>query len=168
MNLYTLTAAQHVLIAQLEAADFDSQTIADTLEGEDNTEALREKRLGYVAIIKQKRIMADARQAAANAITALMQKDCEDAERLEAALFDSMQATGDKDLIGIEFEAHIKGKPAAVVIADSTLVPGDYWVTPEPKTPVSAISKNLIRDALKAGRVVPGASLGIDKKLVIK
>ena len=168
MNLYTLTAAQHVLIAQLEAADFDSQTIADTLEGEDNTEALREKRLGYVAIIKQKRIMVNARRAAAHAITELMEKDENEAERLEAALFASMQATGDKDLIGVEFEAHIQGKPAAVVIADPALVPNYYWVTPEPKPPVAAISKKLIGDALKAGLVVPGASLGTDKKLVIK
>jgi uncharacterized protein (UPF0147 family) len=168
MNLYTLTAAQHVLIAQLEAADFDSQTIADTLEGEDNTEALREKRLGYVAIIKQKRIMVNARRAAAHAITELMEKDENEAERLEAALFASMQATGDKDLIGVEFEAHIQGKPAAVVIADPALVPNYYWVTPDPKPPVAAISKKLIGDALKAGLVVPGASLGTDKKLVIK
>jgi len=79
-----------------------------------------------------------------------------------------MQATGDKDLVGIEFEAHIQGKPSAVEISDPALVPADYWVTPEPKPPVAAISKKLIGDALKAGLVVPGASLGTDKKLVIK
>jgi hypothetical protein len=39
MNLYQLTATQHALVAQLEAADFDSQTIIDTLNGEENTEA---------------------------------------------------------------------------------------------------------------------------------
>ena len=58
MNLYRLTEAQHALHTRLELAGFDEQTIADSLEGDDNTDALREKRLGYVAIIKNKRALS--------------------------------------------------------------------------------------------------------------
>ena len=168
MNLYQLTATQHALVAQLEAADFDSQTIADTLDGEENTEALRDKRLGYIAIIKQKRALAAMRYTAADDIVMLADKDKAAAQSLEDALFASMQATGDKDLIGVEFEAHIQGKPAAVVIADPALVPAMYWTTPEPKPPVAAINKVLLGADLKAGKVIDGASLGSNKKLVIK
>ena len=75
MNLYQLTTAQHDLIAKLEAADFDSQTIADTLEGEENSVLLQEKRLGYIAIIKQKQALAAMRKAAAADILALADKD---------------------------------------------------------------------------------------------
>ena len=152
---------------RLELAGFDDATIADTLEGDDNTDALREKRLGYVAIIKAKRAMADARQAAANSITALIQRDWEDANRMEAALFASMQATGDKDLVGLEFEAHIKGKPVAVVIKDATLIPPAYMRVPEPTPPKAVPDKTAIKAALQKGDYVEGCTLGPDKKLVI-
>ena len=168
MNLYTLTANQHELIARLEAADFDSQTIADTLEGEENSLQLQEKRLGYVAIIKQKLALATMRYQAADDIVILADKAKAAAQSLQDALFASMQATGDKDLIGVEFEAHIQGKPAAVVIADPALIPAEYWVTPEPKPPVPSINKVLLGADLKAGKVIDGASLGINKKLVIR
>ena len=168
MNLYQLTAAQHELIAKLEAADFDAQTITDTLEGEENSLQLQEKRLGYVAIIKQKQAYAAMRKAAAADIMALADKDSNAAQSLSDALFASMQATGDKDLIGVEFEAHIQGKPAAVVIADPALIPAMYWTTPEPKPPLPQVNKVLLGADLKAGKVIDGASLGINKKLVIR
>ena len=168
MNLYQLTSNQHALIAKLEAADFDSQTIADTLDGEENSVLLQEKRLGYVAIIKQKQALAAMRKAAAADILALADKDAIAAESLSAALFTSMQATGDKDLVGVEFEAHIQGKPAAVVIADPALIPAMYWTTPEPKPPVPQVNKVLLGADLKAGKQIDGASLGINKNLVIK
>jgi Siphovirus Gp157 len=167
-NLYILTANQHELIAKLEAADFDAQTITDTLEGEENSLQLQEKRLGYVAIIKQKQALAAMRKAAAADIMALADKDANAAQSLSDALFASMQATGDKDLIGVEFEAHIQGKPAAVVIADPTLIPAEYWYVPEPKVYDRAVNKTQLSADLKAGKVIAGASLGINKKLVIK
>lgn len=166
-NIYTLTQQQHIMQSQLEEAGFDAQTIADTLEGEENTDALREKRLGYVAIIKSKRAAAEARQTAANSILALVQRDCADADRMEDALFASMQATGDIDLIGVEFEAHIKGKPVAVVIEDASKIPAQYMRTPEPKPPVAVPDKAAIKAALQKGEFVDGCMLGTDKKLVI-
>lgn len=153
--------------AHLEAAGFDVQTIADTLEAEDNTDALRDKRLGYVAIIKQKRAQAIARYQAAQSINELAERDVEAADRLEAALFASMQATGDKDLIGLEFEAHIKGKPVGVVIEDASKIPAQYMRMPEPKPLVPAPDKAAIKAALQAGEHVDGCTLGSDKKLVI-
>lgn len=167
MNLYSLTTAQHAMQAHLEAAGFDDQTIADTLDGEENTDALHDKRLGYVAIIQAKRAMAEARKAASIAIIALMQRDEEAADRLEAALFASMQATGDMDLIGLEFEAHIKGKPVAVVISDASKVPALYMRTPETTPPKAEPDKAAIKKALLAGKMVDGCTLGTDKKLVI-
>lgn len=151
--------------AQLEAAGFDAQTIADSLEAEGDE--LKEKRLGYIAIIKTKRAHAAARNAAAAAISELAERETESADRLEAALFASMLATGDADLIGLEFEAHIKGKPAAVVITDLSKVPAAYMRTPEPKPPVPAPDKKAIAAALAAGEQVDGCELGPNKKLMI-
>lgn len=167
MNLYTLTAVQQQMRAQLDEMGFDAKTIADTLEGEDNTDALREKRLGYVAIIKSKRAFAIARYTAAQSINELAEREAETADRLEAALFSSMLATGDADLIGLEFEAHIKGKPAAVIITDLSKVPVAYMRTPEPKPPVPAPDKKAIAAAFAAGQQVDGCELGLNKKLII-
>lgn len=168
MNIYTLTTAQVELQARLELAGFDAQTITDTLEGEENSLELREKRLGYVAIIKAKQAIYEARMGAVASIKLLADRDMEAIERLEAALFASMQATGDKDLVGVEFEAHIKGKPAAVVISDESKVPALYMRTPPaPPAPKAAPDKVAIKKALLAGELVDGCTLGTDKKLVI-
>ncbi len=166
-NLYTLTAQQQAMAHRLELAGFDDATISDTLEGDDNTDALREKRLGYVAIIKQKRAMAEARQAAANSIFALIERDFDTADRMEAALMKSMNDTGDRHLVGLEFEAHIRGKTKKVLIKDESLVPAAYMRIPAFNVPAPVPDKAAIKAALIKGELVDGCTLGTDKKLVI-
>jgi Siphovirus Gp157 len=168
MNIYTLTVAQQALQAKLEDCGFDVQTITDTLEGEENTEALKEKRLGYVAVIKQHKALYKMRSEAAQMMADTANQYAESAGRLEAALFASMLATGDTELVGVEFEARIKGKPAAVIIDDDDLLSSEYWTPESTKVVPAAIDKMKIKEALKAGKTVEGAHLGIDKKLEIK
>lgn len=165
MNIYTLTHEQKALQLKLEAAGFDDQTIADSLEAEGD--ALKDKRLGYIAVIKNKRLSGNARHAAAADMGKLAESDLDAADRLEAALFRSMLVTGDMDLVSLEFEAHIKGKPAAVVIKDASKVPAQYWRTPEPTPPKPAPDKTAIKAALQRGEFVDGCELGESKKLVI-
>ena len=167
MNLYQLTEAQHALHTRLELAGFDEQTIADSLEGDDNTDALREKRLGYVAIIKNKRALAKARETAGMDMLALSEKEEKDAERLENVLFESMLKTGDTELIGVEFEAKIKGKAASVIIKDVAAIPAQYMRMPEPTPPKAVPDKKAIGEAMKRGEFVAGCELGTNKKLVI-
>ena len=166
MNLYELTGAQHALQAQLEAAGFDDVTIKDTLEAEGD--ALLEKRLGYLAIIRSKQAFAAARAAAAADMTALAEAEAKDAARLEAALLASMQATGDSQIIGLQFEAKIRRNPPAVEIADAAALPLSYWRTPEPRPLAPTPDKAAIKLALQAGQEVPGARLTQALKLVIK
>ena len=165
MNLYTLTTQQQAMAHHLELAGFDDATIADTLEAEGD--ALREKRLGYVAIIKMKRAMATARNSAAAAISELAEREAESADKMEAALFASMQATNDADLVGLEFEAHIKGKPVAVVIKDETLIPKAFMRVKEPPPTKWVPDRIAIKEAIQKGEYVEGCTLGPDKKLVI-
>jgi Siphovirus Gp157 len=168
MNIYTLTVAQQALIAKLEQSGFDDLTIKDTLEGEQSTESLKEKRLGYVAVIKQKLAMAAMRAQASKDMAELAKADSDSAERLQSALFASMQATGDTELIGVEFEARIKGKPAAVVIDNDQLIAPEYWTLETTKVVPATLDKIKIKEALKLGKTVEGAHLGTDKKLEIK
>ena len=166
MNLYQLTSAQHALQAHLEAAGFDDQTIQDTMEAEGDE--LLEKRLGYIAIIKSKRALAEARAHAANDMAALAEAEAKDAGRLEAALLASMSATGDSQLVGLQFEAKIRKNPPAGEVLDTAALPLNYWRTPEPRPPVAAPDKALIKADLQAGKEVPGAKLTQSLKLVIK
>lgn len=168
MNIYTLTQQQRLLISQLEALEFDEQTIADTLEGEQSTDDLRSKRLAYVAIIKSKEAMIDARDKAIDAINKLRDADELTVARLEKALMSSMIATGDKELIGIEFEAHVQGKPPSVQVYAAEQVPACFWRTPEPTQPKPVIDKAAVKAKLLAGELVEGCILGSNKKLVIK
>jgi Siphovirus Gp157 len=167
MNLFQLTEAQQALQHRLELAGFGDQTIADSLECDDNTDALREKRLAYVAIIKNKRALANARAVAAADMAALADKEAADADRLENVLFESMLKTGDTELISVEFEAKIKGKAASVIIKDAAAIPAQYMRLPEPKPPVPAPDKKAIGEAMKRGEFVAGCELGTNKKLVI-
>jgi hypothetical protein len=166
MNLYQLTSAQHALQAHLEAAGFDHVTIQDTLETEGDE--LLEKRLGYIAIIKSKRALAEARAAAANDMAALAEAEAKDAGRLEAALLASMSATGDSQLVGLQFEAKIRKNPPSVELVDSAALPSNYWRVPDIRPPAPAPDKALIKFDLQAGKEVPGAKLTQSLKLVIK
>ena len=167
-NLYQLTATQRALQAQLEAGGFDDQTISDTLEGDDNTESLLEKRLAYISIIKSKRAFSEARAKAADEMAALAEVDDRDADRLEAALLASMKATGDSHLVGLQFEAIIRRNPPSVELVDGADVPPIYWRTPEPKNPVAVIDKAAIKAELQAGREVRGARLVQNTRLEIR
>ena len=165
-SLYQLTAAQRAMQAQLENAGFDDQTISDTLEAEGDD--LLEKRLGYIAIIKSKRAFAEARATAANDMAALAEAEASAANRLESALLASMSATGDSQLIGLQFEAKIRKNPPAVEIADAAHIPKTYWRTPAYTVPDDQPDKAAIKLALQSGTDVPGARLVQGLKLVIK
>lgn len=127
-----------------------------------------EKRLGYLAIIKSKRAFAEARAQAANDMAALAESEAKDASRLESALLASMQATGDSQLIGLQFEAKIRKNPPSVEVLDTAALPSAYWRTPEIKPPAASPDKALIKQALQAGLDVPGAKLTQGIKLVIR
>ena len=168
MNIFMLIGLQIALQARLEAQGFDEQTIADTLEGELNTDDLLEKRLGYIAIIKQKRAFGELRAKAANDMATLAEIEVRDAVRMEKALMASMTATGDTNIIGLQFEAHIRKNPPAVDITDLLSLPKKYWFTPEPKPTISTPDKNAIKNAIKAGIDVIGARLIQTTRLEVK
>ena len=65
------------------------------------------------------------------------------------------------------FQITIRKNPPSVDVFDDKQIPAEYWVTPEPKPPVAAISKTLLSNAIKAGAEVPGARLVQGTKLVI-
>lgn len=70
--------------------------------------------------------------------------------RLRSVLADQMNETGATTILG----AYLSKKPAFVSVDQSELIPQDYYTTPEP-----ARDMKKIREALKAGELVPGCTL---------
>lgn len=166
MNLYQLTASQSMLISRLEDAGFDEQTIADTLEGE--SDDLQERRLAYIAVINSKEAMITARVNAMQGMQDLIQSDYKTIERLTTALIASMTATGDRDLVGVQFVARLHKNLPSVDVFDTLSIPRKYMRFPEVREPVAAPDKAAIKVALQLGQDVPGAKLTQSVRLVVK
>jgi hypothetical protein len=72
---------------------------------------------------------------------------------LRASLAEAMNSSGASTVQGTHHSANLARKPAFVSIENEGEVPDEYWVTKR------ALDKKAIASAIKAGVVVPSASL---------
>ena len=162
--LYVLAQDYRAAAEKLADLDLDEQTIADTLEGLSgdlevkavNTAMVARNMQGLAAQIKE------AEQAMAARRKALEGR----AERLTAYLLANMQHAGISKIESPHFCLSIKNNPAAVVINEPGLIPAEFMRQPEPPPP--APDKTAIKEAIKAGKEVPGAHLAQGVRLEIK
>jgi hypothetical protein len=77
------------------------------------------------------------------------------AEKKQATITHVMEKADMKKLEQPDFTAWLRAIPPGLVVADETLIPGDYW-KPQP----AKLDKRGLLAALKGGTSVPGASLG--------
>lgn len=77
------------------------------------------------------------------------------AKRLKAYLMSSLEGAGVVSVKCAHFNVTKVGGREILVIPDESKVPNDFWVQPPKK-----LDKSLVRDALKSGTDVPGASIG--------
>lgn len=162
--LYVLAQDYRAAAEKLADLDLDEQTIADTLEGLSgdlevkavNTAMVARNMQGLAAQIKEaEQAMAARRKALENR-----------AERLTAYLLTNMQHAGISKIESPHFCISIKNNPAAVVINEPGLIPAEFMRQPEPPPPVP--DKTAIKEALKAGKEVPGAHLAQGVRLEVK
>lgn len=162
--LYVLAQDYRAAAEKLADLDLDEQTIADTLEGLSgdlevkavNTAMVARNMQGLAAQIKE------AEQAMAARRKALEGR----AERLTAYLLANMQHAGISKIESPHFCLSIKNNPAAVVINEPGLIPAEFMRQPEPPPP--SPDKTAIKEAIKAGKEVPGAHLAQGVRLEIK
>lgn len=162
--LYVLAQDYRAAAEKLADLDLDEQTIADTLEGLSgdlevkavNTAMVARNMQGLAAQIKE------AEQAMAARRKALEGR----AERLTAYLLANMQHAGISKIESPHFCLSIKSNPAAVVINEPGLIPAEFMRQPEPPPP--SPDKTAIKEAIKAGKEVPGAHLAQGVRLEIK
>lgn len=91
------------------------------------------------------------------------------AKRLREYLADGMKRTGITEITCPEFSAKLQiERDASVDVFDVAQLPADYMRYPEPKPPVAAPDKALIKKALDDGFDVPGARIVKKDRLVIR
>lgn len=162
--LYVLAQDYRAAAEKLADLELDEQTILDTLESLSgdlevkavNTAMVARNMQGLAAQIKE------AEQAMAARRKALEGR----AERLTAYLLSNMQHAGISKIESPHFCLSVRSNPAAVVINEPGLIPAEFMRQPEPPPP--SPDKTAIKEAIKAGKEVPGAHLAQGVRLEIK
>lgn len=167
MTLYQLSGQYKQLAEQLSNLDLDAQTVADTIEASGLVDSLQDKAQGVLLVAKSAEIYIPAIDAEIERLQALKAKHQKVAQGVRDYLKLNMEQAGIDKIECPLFQITIRKNPPAVDVFDDKQIPAEYWVTPEPKPPVAAISKTLLSKAIKAGAEVPGARLVQGTKLVV-
>lgn len=164
--LYALTDQYRALMESLDRMDMDAQTIADTIEASGIVDDIQTKAQGiemvarestkYVTLIDMEidrlKELKATRERVGQALRDYLKRNMEAAqiEKIECPLF----------------KFSIQKNPHAVEIFDPLSIPADYMTTPKPPAP--APDKAAIKEAIKAGKEIPGARLTQSTRLAIK
>lgn len=167
-SLYQLTASYRALLDVLAEGDHDATTVADTIEASGIVDDLQDKAQGYEYVARSLEAETPAMLAEIERLQARIASRAKSAQALRDALLTHMRGAGLAKIESAMFTFSVRTNPAAVEIADTAVLPPGYWRTPEPKPPIPAPDKALIKADLQAGKEVPGAKLTQGVKLVIK
>lgn len=159
MKLYELTDAyKHVLSDD----ELDPQTVYDTLDA--IKDDIKVKADGIASLIDELQNSAERKKKKAKAWQESAKVDTAKADWLQRYLTEELDNAGIKKL---ETDNHIlstRNYTPSVIIEDTKKLPFDYLEEKIDYRPV----KKRIREALKAGKEVPGAHLQENRGTVIK
>jgi hypothetical protein len=162
--LYVLVGEYRAAADRLAEMDLDAQTVADTLE---SISGDLEQKAVAVAMVARNFDASAAAIKDAEAQMAARRKAIENrAAGLRAYLLNCMQATGIKRIECPHFALALRDNPPAVEVFDAAQIPAEFMRQPEPPPPTA--DKAAIKEALKAGREVPGARLTQGQRIDIK
>ena len=157
MNLYELS--QNYLAVQ--DMELDEETLRDTLDSieeaiEDKAENIakwiRNLEADKKAFEEEEKRFKEKKQAADNRI-----------KSLKLYLEDNMRLTGKTKFKAGVFNFSIQNNPPSVEVYDATLIPPKYLIEQLP-----VVDKQIIKELLKQGKEIPGATLKQTKGLRIR
>ncbi len=163
-TLFALAAEYRADTAKLADLDLDDATLADSLEAVQWPIAVKARNIG--ALVTEIEAQADAVLQVEARVVARRKALQARAKRLREYLLAGMQAAGVDKIEHPEAVVSIRKNPAALEVFDERQVPAEFMRQPEPPPP--APDKTAIKDAIKAGRDVPGARLVQGVRLEIK
>lgn len=162
-TLYELAAEYRSISEQLHEADYDEQTIADTLEGVAGS--LEEKAVNIAKFVKNLESSAKARREAADEMLSRAKVEENKSNSLKQYLKSNLEQAGKLKIDSPWFVISIKKSPASVKIDNESLIP-DVYLREIPASHVP--DKLLIGASIKDGFVVPGAHLEQGSRIEIK
>jgi hypothetical protein len=154
-TLRDLTTERLALQYKLEDADFDAETIIDTLEGE--SQLINAKIEDYCYVISNMEAPIVAIDAEIARLTARKKVYENKVAHIKNWLFVNMQACSITKMESSIFTASIQNNPPSVHIDDLAAIPVEFMRQKPP--PPAEPDKTAIKDALKAGKDVAGAHL---------
>jgi len=164
LTLYQIAAEYRAITDVLMDSGCDDQTLKDTLEGE--AWPLELKAQNYAFVIRNMEASADAIKAAEQQMAERRKSIEKRAEYLKERLKGAMELAKMQKIECPHFAISIAKNPPSVDIYEQGLIPSEYMKTPEPPPP--APDKTAIKEAIKAGKEVPGAALKQGTSLRIK
>lgn len=164
LTLFEVAEEFREAAAKLRDSDLDDQTIADTLEGMQYPVEVKMRNVAFV--IENMEAEADAIATAMGALADRNIRLRHRILRLENYLLTNMQSCGISKIESPLLTIALRNNPPKVVIDDEKALPWEYMK--QPPQPPPAPEKTLIREALKAGKEVPGAHLEQTQRLNIK
>jgi len=160
MSLYHITSEmKEILFAAESVVDGDPETAAAFAEATKSlVESFDTKAEAYAQLIRVSETRAAARREEAERMELLAKADEALADRLRRALMDAMISINRPKVETERFKLSVRknGGKVPVIVTDETALPTEYRV---PRV-TEVIDKDGIRDALEAGKPVPGAALG--------
>ena len=162
--LYQLAADYKEAAERLAESGLDEQTITDTLEGLSGD--IEQKVIHIAKWVRNIEAETAAIRAAVDDMVKRANAEEAKAKRLRDYLKDCLQQAEIRKVACPFFVVSIKATPAAVVIEDEKLIPGNLmsWPPAPPPKP----DKRAIAEAIKAGEEVAGAHLESGTRLEIK
>ena len=164
-SLFNLTTQYLQLADTLSALDLDVDTISDTIEASGLVDSIADKAQGLEHIARGAEAFLPAIDAEIARLQALKAYRVKVAAGLRSYLLDSMRRMQIERVDCPMFSISIRKNPTSVDVFDYLKVTGEY-LREIPKSYV--IDKTLVKEALKAGKDVPGARLKQTHRLSIK
>jgi hypothetical protein len=163
MNLYQTTE-----LAKLEHY-IDQETGEIDIEAFNGSQiALKEKQLAVVAWLKNNDANITLLDGAIKELQARKKALEGRFENLKSYLYKNMKENKISEISALDmtFSAKLKLNPPSVLIEDEAAIPSEYLTVPV--MPLPAPDKTLIKDAIKAGKEVPGCKLVQAERVEIK
>lgn len=162
-SLYVLAQEYREAADTLADLDMPPEVVADTLEGMAGD--LEQKSVNVAALARSLEATAEQIKEAERAMKARREAIERRAEQLRAYLLGAMQHAGIRKVSSPWFTLAVRATPPAVEVQDAEQIPAEFMRAPPPPPP--APDKIAIREALKAGRDVPGCRLVTGERLHI-
>lgn len=162
-SLYTLTQ-QYQQLLNLDADEFDPQTLVDTLDGLQGD--IQVKAQNIAATVLNVEALAEAASAASKRLADRAKRIQGRGNALRDYLKTSMESAGLTKIEGPEVTLAIQKNPPSVEVVDEDAIPDRYWIKDPPPPP--SLDKKQILFSLKEGATIDGVRLNQRTRLEIK